>query len=252
MAERVTSFLTIVQIVKSFMSERGEKTLANFERYCNMAIEGYSDMSVFEMNTVEVAYIPINSDTNTALLPPDFITYSKIAFRKCGRLFTLTLNNDIALPPPESICPVEVEDVCETTECNGGYYFAPHYRYGAYIDALFAQGGGFNRAYYRVDMSTRTIVFSGHVPNDEIVLEYKSSQVKAGGALIPRQAAMALKAYLHWRSIEFSGSYSQSDKERKERQYYSELRKLKSLECSFTMSEMMDALWEGYQQGIKR
>ena len=252
MAERVTSYISIIDIVKQFMNQRREKSLANFESYVQMAIEIYSDINIFDNNNIQVAYISVNPDTNTAILPVDFISYTKIAFRKCGRLFTLTMNNDIALPPPSSICSEDIEDVCETTSVDGGYYFAPHYRYGAYIDTLYGVGGGFNRAYYRIDMTNRTIVFNGSVPNDEIVLEYISSGVTSGTILVPRQAVPSVIAGLQWKTIEYSQDYGISDKERKERLYYAERRKLVSLNCSFSLYELMDALYEGYSQSPRR
>lgn len=186
------------------------------------------------------------------MLPPDFITYTKIGFRKNGRIYTLTLNNDIALPPPDSICSIGLNEVTDDTTIVGGYYFSPHYRYGAYLDTLYSVGGGFNCAYYRVDMENRVIIFDGEIPNDEIILEYKSSGVKAGGALIPRQAVPTLKAYLHWKTIEYSNSYGNGDKDRKEKQYYSERRKLAFLENSFSGYELMDVLWSTYSQSPKR
>lgn len=101
-------------------------------------------------------------------------------------------------------------------------------------------------------MENRVIIFDGEIPNDEIILEYKSSGVKAGGALIPRQAVPTLKAYLHWKTIEYSNSYGNGDKDRKEKQYYSERRKLAFLENSFSGYELMDVLWSTYSQSPKR
>jgi hypothetical protein len=252
MAERVTSFISIIDITKQFMNQRKEKSLANFEGYVQSAIEIYSDINIFDNNNIQVAYISVNPDTNTAILPVDFISYTKIGFRKNGRLYTLTMNNDIALPPESSICSVDIDDITETTETNGGYYFAPHYRYGAYIDTLYGMGGGFNIAYYRIDMTNRTIVFKGRVPENEIVLEYISSGVTSGTILVPRQAVPSVIAGLHWKTIEYDSRFGVGDKQRKEQLYYAERRKLVSLNCSFTMSELMDALYEGYAQSPKR
>lgn len=240
-----------MQVVKSFLNERGEKSLANIERYLQMAIEGYSDMSIFEMNSVEVAYLKVNKDTNTALLPPDFITMTKIGVNIHGTMWTLTLNSDIIMPRPETICPEPIENV-QNTEVNGGYFFAPHYRHGRYVETLYGLGGGFNVAYYRIDMNTRTIYFDGRVPNEEVILEYKSSGVKAGGAMIPRQAVPALKAYLHWKSLEYDTRIGVNEKIRKEQLYGTELYKLKLLENSFTIDEYLDNSYSTMSQAPKR
>jgi len=252
MAERITSYLSLLQVVKSFMSERGEKSLTNIEKYVQMAIEGYSDMQLFEVNTIDVAYLAVNPDTNTAELPVDFVTMTKIGVEIAGRMWTLTVNNDLILPRPETICPVAIEAVTESVVVDGGYFFAPHYRYGRYTNTLYGVGGGFNIAYYRIDMNRRVIYFHGNVPNDEVILEYKSSGVKAGGAIVPRQAVPALKAYLHWKTAEYDFRVPMNEKQRKENLYDKELYKLKTIECSFNVSEYLDNLYSTMSQAPKR
>ena len=252
MEQRATSYLTLMQVTKAFMNERGEKSLTNMEKYLQMAIEGYSDMQIFEVNTIDVAYLAVNTDTNTALLPADFITMTKIGVNIHGRLWTLTVNNDLLLPRPETICPDPIETVTTETVYDGGYFFSPHYRQGRYVSTLYGVGGGFNVAYYRIDMDRRVIYFHGNVPNDEVILEYKSSGVKVGGAIIPRQAVPALKAYLHWKTAEYDFRIPENEKARKERLYDKELYKLKTLECSFSMTEYLDNLYSTMSQAPKR
>lgn len=252
MAGQVTSYLTLIQVVKAFMNERGEKSLTNMEKYIQMAIEGYSDMQLFEINTIDVAYLAVNPDTLTAELPTDFVTMTKIGVKVGDRMWTLTMNNDIIIPRPDTICPVPIEDVNESTMIEGGYFFAPHYRYGRYTNTLYGVGGGFNIAYYRIDMNRRVIYFHGNVPNNEVILEYKSSGVKAGGALVPRDAAPALKAYLHWKTAEYDFRIPMNEKMRKEQLYDKELYKLKTIECSFNMTEYLDNQYATMSQAPKR
>jgi hypothetical protein len=256
MAEKPSYALTIAQVVKSFQNERGEKTLTNFERYMQMALEGFSDMNVFEINSIEVVYLTIDPETMIAELPADFITMTKMGININGKMWTLTVNNDILLPPPSSICDIEPAAVPGTqviTDPIGGYYFAPHYnRSGRYVDTLYGVGGGFNTAYYRIDMSRRIIYFQGRIPNNEVILEYKSSGIKGSGTIVPRQAVPALKAYLHWKSTEYDGRISMGEKMRKENLYDKELVKLTQLENSFTVSEFLDTMYSTYSQTVKR
>lgn len=252
MATQITNYLTLLQVVKAFMNERKEKSLANIEGYLQIAMEGYTDMQLFETNNIEVAYLSINPDTLVALLPDDFVTMTKMGININGKMWTLTMNNDIVLPRPSSICDIEPASVDATTVVDGGYFFAPHYRYGKYLDNLYGIGGGFNRAYYRIDMARRVIYFQGHIPNNEVILEYKSNGVKPGGAVVPRVAVPALKAYLHWKTLEYNPTVSMNEKMRKEQLYDKELYKLKEIECSFTLSEYLDNSWSTYSQSIKR
>lgn len=252
--EKVNSYLPILSVVKAFLNERNEKSLTNIERYLQMAIEGWSDMSIFEMNAVNVAYLDVVD--NVAQLPSDFITHTKIGVRICGKMWTLTQNNDILIPRPETICPNDIETVCCTPDYDytnlGSYFFFPHYRYGTYIDTLYGISGGFNTAYYRIDMENRLIYFNGCVPNDEVILEYKSSGVTSGSIIIPRQAIPALKAYLHWKTILYDPRVADNMKMNLERLYNFALTKLHALECSFTLNEFLDAMYSSYSQSPKR
>jgi len=253
MEERITSYLTLNQVVKSFMNEKNEQGLVNFERYLQMAIEGYSDIQIFNINSVEVAYLSVDPDTKIAKLPADYIAMSKIAVNVCGQLVTLTVNNDITPLRPETICSAPIEDCTDClSQINSGYYFSPFWYQGQYITTLYSVGGGFNFCYYKIDVANGRILFNGNVPHDEVILEYISSGVTAGGTPIPRQAAQSLKAYLHWRSCEYDNRVPMNEKVRKEQLYNIELNALRRLEYSFTMSEFLDTFWSCTGQGIKR
>jgi len=63
---RITGFLTLEQIVRSFMAEKNEKSLTNYERFLNFACEGFSDLSIYNINTINVSYIAVNPNTNVA------------------------------------------------------------------------------------------------------------------------------------------------------------------------------------------
>ncbi len=234
------------------MNERNEKSLTNLERYLQIAIEGYSQMQLFTMNTINVEYLQVDQNTNSALLPPDFLTMTKIGVNLRGKIWTLTLNNNITIPKPESICDEPIERVTSDTTITGGYLFAPHYRNGAFVDTLYGLGGGFNVAYYRIDMENRVIYFDGRVPNNEVILEYKGTGVKAGGALIPRQAVPALKAYIYWKAIAKDTRLAMGERNLAKMEYYEELHELKQFEWSFTMDEYLDAMYLTMSQGPKR
>jgi hypothetical protein len=252
--EKETGYLTLAQVVKSFMNERNERTLANYERYLQMAIEGFSDINLFELNTIEVAYLKMNS-AKVVQLPPDYIKYTKIGINLGGRVWTLTLNNDLVLPKEEDICADPIEEVNSGDSeyvPNGYWVFAPHFRRGEWTEGLYGLGGGFNRAYYRIDTQNRTIQFEGVVPNSEIILEYKSTGIKCGGAIVPRQASKALKAYIRWMVTENDPTVGLGEKIRKEQLYDKELFSLKFLENSFTMDEYLDSMYEVYKQTPKR
>lgn len=249
-----TAFLTIAQVVKSFMNERNERTLANYERYLQIAIEGFSEINLWELNNIEVAYLKMNS-AKVVQLPGDFLMYTKIGINLGGRIWTLTLNNDIVIPKPEDICPDPIEEVNDSRSDFvplGTWAFAPHFRRGEWTEGIYGLGGGFNQAYYRVDMKNRVILFDGVVPDSEIILEYKSTGVTCGGSIVPRQASQALKSYIHWKVAEYDPTENMGEKVRKENLYDKELSALSQFENKFTMDEFLDAMYSEYKQSPKR
>lgn len=251
--ERITSFTNLNAVVKSFMNERNEQSTVNFERYLQIAIEGFAELKLYNLNSVEVAYLSVDPDTKIAKLPSDFIQMTKIGINVCGKMWTLTVNPDITIPRPETICAV-TPDVCDSCSDTviGGYYFADHFYQGQLRSALYGIGGGFNVAYYKIDEANGRILFDGCVPNDEVILEYISSGVKAGGTPIPRKAIKALKAYLHWVTVEYDNRIPMNEKMRKEDLYSKESMALSNMELAFNYSEYMDTYYEGLTQGIKR
>ncbi len=253
MEQSTNAYLTINQVVKSFMNERNEQTLTNYERYLQICIEGYSDIQMFNINSVEVAYLSVDPDTKVAKLPVDYISLSKIAVNVCGQLWTLTLNEDMTPRRPESICPNPIETCSECDSASlGGYYFTPFWNNGYLQTALYSLGGGFNHTYYKIDTANRLIMFQGCVPTTEVILEYISTGVKAGGTPIPRAASQALKAYMQYALIRNDYRFSETQIQGAERRYNIELNALRRLEFSFTAEQFLDQFWAATSQGAKR
>jgi hypothetical protein len=251
--ERITSYVTLNTVVKSFMNEKNEQSIVNYERYLQMAIEGFSDIRIFNLNSVEVAFLAVDPDTKIARLPSDFITMSKIGVRINNRYWTLTMNNSIVPIRPETICEQPIENVDSTDTTNfGGYYYAPFWRNGYLQTAFYSVGGGFNMAYYKIDEPNQRIIFNGNVPTDEVILEYVSSGVMAGGSPIPRKAVPAIKAYLHWKTNVYNTNLPISERQYMEQLYNTELNALRRLENSFTMDQFLDSFYSTLSQSIKR
>lgn len=251
--ERITSYVTLNTVVKSFMNEKNEQSIVNYERYLQMAIEGFSDIRIFNLNSVEVAFLAVDPDTKIARLPSDFITMSKIGVKINNRYWTLTMNNDIVPIRPESICATPIESVESTDTTNyGGYYYAPFWRNGYLQTAFYSVGGGFNMAYYKIDEPNSRIIFNGNVPTDEVIMEYVSSGVMAGGSPIPRKAVPAIKAYLHWKTNLYDRNLSLGERQYMEQLYNVELNALRRLENSFTMDQFLDSFYSTTSQSVKR
>lgn len=253
MSQNINNYTTLAQIVKSYMNEKGEKALTNFERYLQLAIEGYIDMNVFEIGGVDVAYLDVDTDTRTVPLPTDFITETKVGLNFNGRVYTLTQNTNITIPQPEEICAIEEEAAAlsnSTSITDSGFYWT--YWYGGwYTNAFYGMGGGRNFAYYKIDLTNRVIIFEGNLLGKKVVLEYKSTGVKAG-SVVPIQARNALKAYIHYASIRNDFRFNAGQIAQAEDRYNKELYSLQRITTSFTLTELLDVFYSTTSQSIKR
>jgi hypothetical protein len=150
---------------------------------------------------VKVAHLNLNS-INQAALPADYVRYTKIAVDLGGKLWTLSLDNNITLPTNLAKCTSNVSVTDQSQQ--GGVWFAPYYTSGFYYGAQFSLGGGFNESYYRIDEENKLIQFLGDVPRGgKLVLEYLSNNLEANdGTMIPALYIPVLRWYLIWKACE--------------------------------------------------
>jgi hypothetical protein len=229
-------------------SDFGEKVL-------NKVIRGFVDLNIWHVavNNIRVEYLPV-SGMNTVDLPDDYVNYRKIGIDVGGQIWTLTVNEDMSLPRGEK-CGEDIRAVIDSNNpamfgINYGYYFPDHYRNGRFVGGAYGIGGGFNRAYYRIDMERRQIVLMGSVPKGEIVLEYISTGVSVNRqTVIPRQYLEVLIAWCVWK---LTPRDQAAKRERAKIDYMEEIEKVRFLEASMTVDEFRDAIYQSFYASPKR
>ena len=250
--------ITLRYCVMSTVNELNEEPMQYYRRYMQLAIDGFRELKIKYINAPKVAYLAVDTDTKTVQLPTDYVDYVKIAVTQNGQVWTLTRNDKLHLPKGYQ-CGVdiltssrqELENI--DTSSWGGYYFTDHLYSGRWVTDMYAIGGGFNTAYYRIDEERRQIVLNGTVPNDEIILEYISTGINlCEDTLIPVQALGAIKAYIHWKRVEYDPRVPMGEKARKEALYYVQVRDLNFNEDMITLDEYFDQLYETFKQTPKR
>ncbi len=259
-------YVSLNYVVQQVMLDLDDPTMHQADKYLQYAINGLTDLSLYTLQGVKVAYLPINTQ-GIVDLPSDYIKYSKIGYDNGGKFVTLGLNEDLMLARKSDECGIPLnnnERGCNIDENiflypSYGYYYAPHYRNGRYVGELYGATGGQTDSSYRVDRERRQILFDSSIslsttlPITEIILEYLSSGVDKGGeTVIDRQVIPCLKAYIHWQLIEFNGELPLNIKQRRQELYYIEYQKLRKLELSFTKDEYFDAVYSTYTQSPKR
>lgn len=258
MTKKANGLLTIEQMVANVLDQIQKPHMYNelAETVAQKIVRGYQDLNFYHHYHVEVAYLPVN-EMNAVNLPDDYIDYHKIGILSNGQVWTLSINDNIALPRRE-VCGQTIRSVItsgnpEGVGMNYGYYFPDHYRNGRFVGGLYGLGGGFNTAYYRIDKGRNQIILSGSVPRCEIVLEYQSNGISTSReSLIPMVCREVLIAYAVWKMAEGDMDMPMNRIMLYKQNYYEEIEKFRFLETSITLDEFKDALYEGFYNGPKR
>lgn len=250
---KTPGLVTIRYVVMSVLNRMEDYTLRKYKRLAQIALEGFSELSLWHLNTLEVVYLRM-SEAKTVDLPSDFIDYTKIGIPINGKLRVLTRHDNILLPRTfEDGEAVGNTDADETVDAASLVFFSDHFRGGQYVGGLFGMPGGVDDAYYRIDRENRQIVFSGSIPRSEIVLEYISTGVKTEEtSLIPREAVPALRTYILWQMIENDTRIAVNEKERRKRNHEEEVEALRSFQDTMTPDEYRRMIWSTYRQTPKR
>jgi len=272
--EKKGTYKNLSYIVHTVQNDLGDYSTTNFQRLLQMSVQGLRQLNLYSsINNIKVAYLTVNSN-QTVDLPDDYVDYTKIGFCKGGQIITLGQNDQLCLPRKSNDCgePLSSKLHSVSNDAQGaansddfgafspfgfgfgyGYYFAAHFRNGQYIGELFGLGGGFAQAYYRIDKENWQIALSDVVPQDEIILEYKSDGSSADGStVVPPEAIEALTMYVHWRIIEFDKRAPAVDKQRKRALLLEEETKLRAFKLAFTMAEYYDSFYASIKSGPKR
>jgi len=251
--KKTSGVVSLQNIVYNVLNDEGIYSKENFKRYLQWVIRGFTQLNLYNMRTLEVVTLDM-SDTGVVTLPDDYIDYTKIGICVNGTILTLGLNNDLCLPRTQ-LCAEDVNSNFNAVNVAsyGGYYFgASSWGKGA-SPTIFGYTGGFAESYYRIDTELRQIQFSSAVDRGEIILEYLSSGVSiTGNTYIPRQAVEALIAFCHWQRVKFDPKISAAKLSMIKQDYIEEENKLTFFENVPTMQEIQDALYETWQQGVKR
>lgn len=221
------------------------RLMAKIEDYAwfeQIALEWLSEdaRGVTQLPSLKVKHLQVNPSKQVQL-PSDCLRYTKIAVDYGGKLWTLSLCDDITIPPYVNWAnPTNPEP----TDISYGVYFLPHWYMGTYYGALFGLGGGFNQAYYRIDQATNTLYFLDNWTGREIVIEYLSdgSDITAD-SLVPKYWIPCLRNYLIWKAAMYrpkeypmTGNF--------ELEYQSSMIEA-SIGSGPTLDEMMDAYYDG-------
>lgn len=210
------------------------------ERLLQFIVDGISEINMFHLDIsgTQKGLFDISA-INTVDFPSDFIDYVFIGRVVNGRMVSLSRNDSLVIPT-DIDCGLDANPYKDTI-----VDFPKFYHYGL--------GGGYNIAEYRIDKRDRRIIISGVIPGSQIYMEYISTGVSIGGdTVIPRYAVPVLRAYADWKRTEYDDKQPLYAKQRKAAIYQYELERVDSLVNSMTVDEILDQVYKGYRQTVKR
>ncbi len=249
----VASCVTLRYCVMNALLRTGDVSMNEYWPMLQLAIDCVRDLRLYNEASIEVAYCVVN-EAGIVEWPADMIDYTKVGVEIRGQLWNLTVNNDMVLNRAQK-CGVDIRTMQKGYDTSligsTGYYYAPHFYSGAYVQNLYGSSGGFNQAYFRSDPKMRQFQFDGFLRNNEVIIEYKSTGIGAGTIVTP-QLIPVLREYQLWQRIENDPRVPANQKQRKQDQYDAEVMKLSAYNNRFTVAEYLDSHYSTVKQGIKR
>jgi len=253
---KTSGIVSIDYCIANYMVDLGGYSDKNYERLFQMALHQYSELNIHSDQKIEVEYLQMDDQGIVDFSDlTDYITWTKIGMPINGKIWTLGVNNDILLR--RDTIPSDIaDDIFNNNDSNNfnyGYYFAPHYRMGTFVDGLFGIGQGTAKSYFRIDEENRNIQFDTSVPGDNIIFEYQSTGIKVtGNTLIPRAAANVIMEYLHWRLRKNDRSYTRGEVLDAKEDWKEALAAYEFSVKKISIQQYLEALSAGKQQGPKR
>ena len=253
-------FDSLSSIVKGAMIDVGETTLHKFPKFLQWGIESFRDYTFDSAQEVKTVSLPMNN-LKQIVIPDDYVDWVKIGIQCGDKIKVLYVNDDIARihPTDDCGCPIPFKDDCNFNELNvdalayGGYYFFNYNQYGEFLGGLYGYGGGYHEHGFTVikEASPPVIQLDGRINNTMIYMEYISNGFNpCGETLVNPYFAKAIKEYIHWRRLHFSGNIAAAAEA--ERIYYNELHKARYRQMAPTISDVLRASRRYYGQAIKQ
>lgn len=230
----------------------------DFRRIYNLGAFGMrTEFALDIKGTFKTVLLPVNPN-KTALLPCDYVSYSKIGVaNKRGEIATLKRNDKLNNYHQDFFSSIDKYAGLPTLPAYGyagegtngiaGYnsFFYLNYWYGNTSYNLFGLGSGTaNVGEYKVDDNARIILFDQCFTFDAVILEYLSDgcDEENDDYEVDIRAAEAVKCYLRWQNaIDKPKQFGQGVVTSLKNSYFNEKRKARMRINAVVLNEMQNA-----------
>lgn len=92
----ISAVVSLQHVVANFLNERNEYSQENYKRYLQMAVFGFSNLNMSSLRSYDVVYLTPDNK-GQCRLPDDFVDYTKVGCNLNGKLYILSMNNEIVI-----------------------------------------------------------------------------------------------------------------------------------------------------------
>lgn len=212
---------TLAYVAQSCLADINETEGMRFMQFLKWSIDGYRKLNLSSLlPNIKSVMLDVDESTNTAKLPIDYISYTKIGLCIKGHVLNFAMDDDLCLKNETlDVCPCNDEQTTAYIQnfAGGGFatgldsgdtWFYPyfqHYHNGQFTAGYYGVGAGRRNGGFRINNATNTIQFDSCVTADKILLEYRSSGLDGtGNAIVPQNALLALQSWVHYNRLRFS------------------------------------------------
>jgi len=232
------AFVEIDYAVDSYLSWKGIASTADYDRYKQILIEGFTDMNLYHTIYSKTIKTTVN-EVNQIKLPSDFIDWIEVYVYREGYKFRMDFNENIVLPVDSDCSAVVVFDDQKDPVPERGYKYTKRRRNP--------------KGEFTVDRERRVLSFYGSLSGTDIYVNYISTGVpKSGKVWIPREMATVLRTYLDWQLKEADDRFPLVLKQRAEQLHGRALKQYIDSKSDLDGKTLLNLFRNGLQQGIKR
>lgn len=237
-------------IVRQVLNEQFESSPHRYARFLQFGYDCIRDELRFIFpHYLKTVRLTVNSN-NTVDLPTDYVKYTKIGYENNGRIECFGLDeNFLTLLDRDASGNILMGTQIETNATVPFFNFL----YSGTWGTLYGYKVGNNpMGNYKIFHQNNQIAFDSLMKKTAIILEYKSSGIKsAGQELVPGEAILCIKEYIHWQYIKHKRSANLGEKTNAERLYRKSLKEARAKIFSFTENEFLSVSRRGYTQSVK-
>lgn len=242
-------------IVREYCIEVSDYNFNRAPRFYQYATAGLREINMDMSAIPKSVTIPIDFETCTCDLPPDFLNYLSInLIGRDGLLVGLGENNFLNLTSYFNNCGQHIRKTLPPPvvgqwqgQLANPTYLANHVRNAENFGGYFNAGGNNNVGGYRIDYNTRKIFVAAlRLEGASIVLEYiadinsDDQDYQVHVFLIE-----AIKAWIYWKSIQRDRNFGMGEKAQAEMAYRNAYRKAMHRFNNMTRQELIDSMRKG-------